>query len=160
MQGTRSDINLQGGRLHTNTDPPESEGRLTQDVEVLEGRTAGSQLLDVRVTGGAVGGEEELAQTGQLPGQALEAAGAALQGGAPAQVELLQQPAAGRQVRQAALAQVLTAPQVQREQRAAARAQQAGHRIVVLDLRAAAPQAAFNFGGATSAYSKHQLHIS
>lgn len=64
----------------------------TQYVEVLQRRAARRQLLYVRVADGAVGGEEELPQSGQAAGELLEAAGAALQGGTPAQVQLLQRP--------------------------------------------------------------------
>jgi hypothetical protein len=62
---------------------------------VLQRGAVGGQLLQVRVTHGAVGGEEELAQSGQFARQVLEASGAALKRGAPAQVQLLQHPDRG-----------------------------------------------------------------
>lgn len=71
---------------------------LTQNVKVLQRGTAGSQSLDVRVTDGAVGGEEEFAQAGQAASEILETPGAALEGGTPAQVQLLQHSDESRQV--------------------------------------------------------------
>lgn len=59
---------------------------------MLQRGAAGAQLLDVRVADGAVGREEELAQARQAAGEVLETPGAALQRGAPAQVQLLQHP--------------------------------------------------------------------
>lgn len=59
---------------------------------MLQGGTPGSQLLYVRVTDGAVGSEEELSESRQTAGELLETAGAALQRGTPAQVQLLQHP--------------------------------------------------------------------
>ncbi len=65
---------------------------LTQYVDVLQWGAAGGQLLYVWVADGAVGGEEEFAQAGQVAGEVLETSGAALQCGTPAQVQLLQHP--------------------------------------------------------------------
>lgn len=59
---------------------------------MLQRGAAGGQLLYVWVADGAVGGEEEFAQAWQAAREVLEAPGAALQGGAPAQVQLLQHP--------------------------------------------------------------------
>lgn len=59
---------------------------------MLQRGAAGGQLLYVWVADGAVGGEEEFAQARQAAGEVLETPGAALQGGTPAQVQLLQHP--------------------------------------------------------------------
>ena len=59
---------------------------------MLQRWAVGGQLLNVRVTDGAIGGEEKLSQSWQVAGELLEASGAALQSGTPAQVELLQHP--------------------------------------------------------------------
>lgn len=59
---------------------------------MLQRGAAGSQLLDVWVTDGAVGGEEKLSKPWQAAGKLLETTSAALQRGAPTQVQLLQQP--------------------------------------------------------------------
>lgn len=59
---------------------------------MLQQGAAGSQLLDVRVADSAVGCEEELSKLWQAAGELLETTRAALQCGAPAQVEFLQRP--------------------------------------------------------------------
>lgn len=59
---------------------------------MLQRGAAGSQLLDVRVADGAVGREEELSKPWQAAGELLETTRAALQCGAPTQIQLLQHP--------------------------------------------------------------------
>lgn len=59
---------------------------------MLQRGAAVSQLLYVRVADGAVSSEEELPESRQTAGELLEAAAAALQGGTPTQVQLLQHP--------------------------------------------------------------------
>lgn len=71
---------------------------LTQNVKVLQWGAAGSQCLDVWVTNSAVSSEEEFAQARKAASEVLETPGAALECGAPAQVQLLQHPDERRQV--------------------------------------------------------------
>lgn len=127
---------------------------------MLQRGTAGGQSLDVRVTHSAVGGEEEFAQARQAASEILETSGAALEGGTPAQVQLLQHsdesrrvlkcsakntvprdeskqnpPAATDELQQTSIGQVSAAPQVQRAEEAGAGGQHAGDNVVVLNLQ-------------------------
>lgn len=73
-------------------------------------------------------------QVGELARQSGEAPGAALQRGAPAQVELLQKRAAGRQLRNPILGDVLASPQVQGSEFFTLGSDHAGYHVIVFNL--------------------------